>query len=159
MQLNSIFTELQTVVKISKNIEGSSASADRQAHASQGAGTDEAVVVTKWVRLVGKLPLIDINPDSWETFKMDPHKKASIIAWLQDSPSSPDIPIENEEIIRVHRMILQYQNDNGIPQIEDTEFVSARSLLSKANNVSGQLTTLKQSLSKVSKILKELKSQ
>ena len=51
-------------------------------------------------------------------------------------------------------MILQYQNNDGIPRIEDTEFVSARSLLSKANNVSGQLTTLKQSLSKVSKILK-----
>ena len=126
MQLNSIFTELQTVVKISKNIEGSSASADRQAHASQGAGTDEAVVVTKWVRIVGKLPLIDINPDSWETFKMDPHKKALIIAWLQDSPSSPDIPIKNKEIIWVHRMILQYQNNDGIPQIEDTEFVSAK---------------------------------
>ena len=85
---------------------------------------------------------------------MDPHKKALIIAWLQDSPSSPDIPIENEEIIRVHRMILQYQNDNGIPQIEDTEFVSARSLLNKAETVSGQLTNLKQSLQKVSKILK-----
>ena len=51
-------------------------------------------------------------------------------------------------------MILQYQNDDGIPQIKDTEFVSARSLLSKGNNVSGQLTTLNQSLSKVSKILK-----
>ena len=85
---------------------------------------------------------------------MDPQKKASIIAWLQDSPSCPDIPVKNEEIIRVHHMILHYQNDDGIPQIEDTEFVSARSLLSKANNVSGQLTTLKQSLSKVSKILK-----
>ena len=46
-------------------------------------------------------------------------------------------------------MILQYQNNDGIPQIKDTEFVSARSLLSKANNVSGQLTTLKQSLSKL----------
>ena len=34
------------------------------------------------------------------------------------------------------------------------EFVSVRSLLSKAKSVSGQLTTLKQSLSKVSKILK-----
>ena len=51
-------------------------------------------------------------------------------------------------------MILQYQNDNGIPQIEDTEFVSARSLLNKAETVSGQLTNLKQSLQKVSKILK-----
>ena len=51
-------------------------------------------------------------------------------------------------------MILQYQNNDGIPQIEDTEFVSARSLLSKANNVSGKLTSLKQLLSKVSKILK-----
>ena len=47
MQLNSIFTELLTVVKISNKMEGSSASADHQAHASKGAGTDEAVMVTK----------------------------------------------------------------------------------------------------------------
>ena len=51
-------------------------------------------------------------------------------------------------------MILQYQNENGIPQIKDTEFVSARSLLNNAEAVSGQLTNLKQSLQKVSKILK-----
>ena len=51
-------------------------------------------------------------------------------------------------------MILQYQNNNGIPQIEDTEFVLARSLLNKAEAVSAQLTTLKQSLQKVFKILK-----
>ena len=77
MQLNSIFTELPTVVNISNKMEGSSA--DQQAQASKGAGT-EAVVVTKWVWLVGKLPLIDINPDSWNTIKMNPAKKASIIA-------------------------------------------------------------------------------
>ena len=100
MQLNSIFTELPTVVNISNKMEG--LSADLQAHASKGAGTDEAVVVTKRVCLVGKLPLIDINPDSWNTFKMDPAKKASIIAWLQDSLFSPDIPVENKEIIFVY---------------------------------------------------------
>ena len=55
MQLNSIFTKLQTVVKFSNKMEGSSASVDYQVHASQGAGTDEAVMVTKRVRLVGKL--------------------------------------------------------------------------------------------------------
>ena len=95
-----------------------------------------------------------MNPDSWETFKMDPQKKASIIGRLNDSPSSSDIPIKNEKIIRVHSMILQYQNDDGIRQIEYTEFVSARNLLSEANNVSVKVTSLKQSLSKVSKILK-----
>ena len=54
---------------------------------------------------------------------MDPAKKASILAWLQDSPSDPDIPMENEEIIRVHRMILQYVDDEGVPSIKDTAFV------------------------------------
>ena len=102
MQLNSIFTELPTVVKISNKMVGSGTSADRQAYASKGAGTDEAVMVTKRVHLVGKLPLIDINLDSWTTFKMDLAKKASIMAGLQDSPSSPDIPVENKEIIHVH---------------------------------------------------------
>ena len=106
MQLNSIFTELKTVVKIYNKMEGSSASAYLQAHASQGAGTDEAVMVSKRVHLMGKFPLIDINPDSWETFKMDPQKKASIITWLNNSLSSPNIPVENEEIIRVHHMPL-----------------------------------------------------
>ena len=53
MKLNSLFTELPTVVTTSNKIEGSSAGT--QAQASKGAGI-EAVVVTKRVRLVGKLP-------------------------------------------------------------------------------------------------------
>ena len=85
---------------------------------------------------------------------MDPEKKASIIAWLNDSPSTLDISVEDQEIIKVHRMLLQYKNDEGIPQIKDTEFVYARSLLSKASNVSNKLTSLKQSLTKISRILK-----
>ena len=92
-----------TVVTTSNKMEGSSD--DPEAQASKGAGT-EAVVSTKQVQLVGKLPLIDINLDSWNTFKMDTAKKALILAWLQESPSSPDIPVENQEIIRVHQMIL-----------------------------------------------------
>ena len=51
-------------------------------------------------------------------------------------------------------MILQYKNNKGIPNIEDTAFVLARSLLNKATTVSSQLSNLKQSLQKVSKILK-----
>ena len=51
-------------------------------------------------------------------------------------------------------MILQYQNDDMILRIKDMEFVCTRNFLSKANNVSGKLTSLKQSLSKISKILK-----
>ena len=85
---------------------------------------------------------------------MDPAKKASILTLLQDSPASPDIPFKNEEIIRVHRMILQYVSDKGVPSIEDTAFVSARSLLNKATTLSSQLIDLKQSLQKVSKVLK-----
>ena len=87
-------------------------------------------------------------------FKMDPAKKASTLAWLQDSPSSPDIPIKSEEIICVHRIILQYVSDEGVPSIEDTAFVSARSLLNKATTLSSKLNNLKQSLQKVSKVLK-----
>ena len=51
-------------------------------------------------------------------------------------------------------MLLQYKNDEGIPQIKDTEIICARNLLSKANNVSDKLTSLKQSLTKISRILK-----
>ena len=51
-------------------------------------------------------------------------------------------------------MLLQYKNDEGIPRIKDTEFICARSLLSKAKNVSDKLTSLKQSLTKISRILK-----
>ena len=51
-------------------------------------------------------------------------------------------------------MLLQYKNDEGIPQIKDTEFVCPRSLLSKANNFSDTLTSLKQSLTNISRILK-----
>jgi len=84
----------------------------------------------------------------------DTDKKASIIAWLNDSPSTPDIPIEDQEIIKVHCRLLQYKNEEGNPRIEDTELVPARSLLSKANNISNKLTSLKQSLTKISRILK-----
>ena len=134
IQLNCNFTELQTAFKILNNMEGgpsaipdlwahsskgAGSSASCQAHSSQGAGTDEAIMVTKHVRLMGKFPLIDLNPDSWQNFKMDPEKKASIIAWLNDSPLTPDIPVENEKVSRVHRMLLQYKNNEGIPRIED----------------------------------------
>ena len=141
MQLNSIFTKLPTVVNISNKMEGSSAY--QQAHAFKGTGTDTDVVVTKPVWLVGKLSLININPDSWNTLNMDPAKKALIITWLQDSLSSSDISVKKEEIICVHQMILQYKNNKGILQIEYTEFVSARSLLNKATTVSSQLSNLK----------------
>ena len=87
-------------------------------------------------------------------FKMDPAKKASTLAWLQDSPSSPDIPIKSEEIICVHRIILQYVSDEEVPSIEDTAFVLARSLLNKATTLFSQLNDLKQSLQKVLKVLK-----
>ena len=85
---------------------------------------------------------------------MDPAKKASILPWLQDSPTNPDISLEIKDIIRVHRMILQYVSDEGVPSIEDTAFVSARSLLNKVTTLSSQLNDLKQSLQKVSKVLK-----
>ena len=54
---------------------------------------------------------------------MDLEKKAAVIAWLNSSPSTPYIPVEDQEIIKTHHMLLQYKNDEGIPQIEDTEFV------------------------------------
>ena len=84
---------------------------------------------------------------------MDPDKKAAIINWLNSSPSTPDIPVEDQEVIKVHRMLLTYHNDEGIPRMEDTEFVSARSLLSKATNVSHKLTSVKNSIVRLSTIL------
>ena len=88
-------------------------------------GAQDQVVVTKRVCLVGKFPLIELNPQSWQEYKMDPDKKAPVINWLSSSHSSLDISVEDQEIIKVHQMLLQYHNDEGIPQIEDTEFVSA----------------------------------
>ena len=139
-----------TVVTTSNKMEGSSD--DPEAQASKGAGT-EAVVNTKQVQLVGKLPLIDINPDRWNSFNMDPAKKASILTWLQDSPSSPDIPVKNEEIIHVQRIILQYVSNEGVPSIEDTAVASAKSLFNKATTMSSQLNDPKQFLQKNSKVL------
>ena len=54
-------------------------------------------------------------------------------------------------------MLLQYKNDKGIPGINDMEFVCVRTLPSKANNVSDKLTSLKQSLTKISRIIKGCK--
>ena len=57
---------------------------------------------------------------------MDLDKKAAVINWLNSSPSTPDIPVEDQEVIKVHWMLLTYHNDEGIPWIEDTEFVSTQ---------------------------------
>ena len=84
---------------------------------------------------------------------MDPAKKASILTWLQDSPSSPDIPVKNEEIIHVQRIILQYVSNEGVPSIEDTAVASAKSLFNKATTMSSQLNDPKQFLQKNSKVL------
>ena len=146
MKLSLLFVELPTIITTSLNqIEHSS-----EAQSSKGAN-NKTFSVTKQVRLVVKVQPIDINPDRWTTFEMDPVKKASIIAWLYDSPSSPDILMEKEEIIRLHRMILQYVDDEGVPSIEDTAFVSARTLLDNATTVAKQLEDLKKTFQKVSK--------
>ena len=55
---------------------------------------------------------------------MDPDKKAAVINWLNSSPSTPDIPVEDQEVIKVYWMLLTYHNDEGILRMEDTEFVS-----------------------------------
>ena len=103
---------------------------------------------------MGRFPLVELNPQSWQEYKMDLDKKAAVINWLNSLPSSPDIPVEDQEVIKVHRMLLQYHNDEGIPRIEDTEFVSTQSLLSKATNVTHKLTSVKNSIIKISRILK-----
>ena len=96
---------------------GSSTTPDRQAHASKGAGSSascqaqssqgaqDQVVMTKRVCLVGKFPLVELNPQSWQEYKMDPDKKAAVINWLNSSILSLDIPVEDQEIIKVHRML------------------------------------------------------
>merc|ERR1712240_40763 len=112
-----------------------------EAHLSQGA--KETVLVTKRVRLVGKVPLMKINPDKLKPVEMDPVKRASIITWLHDNPSNLDSPIEKEEIIQVSKMIIQYVDDTGVPSIEDTALVSAKTLLNKASIISKQIQDIK----------------
>ena len=79
------------------------AAASCQAQLSQG--VQDQVVVTKRVCLVGRFPHVDLNPQSWEEYRMDPDKKAAVINWLNSSPSNPDIPIEDQEVIKVQRML------------------------------------------------------
>ena len=51
-------------------------------------------------------------------------------------------------------MILQYVDDEGVPSIVDTAFVSAKTLLDKASIVSEQIHDIKKSFQRVSKVLK-----
>ena len=64
----------RTYTSLNNEMEHSS-----EAQSSKGPN-NETVQVTKWIRMVGKVPLIEINPDKWTTFQMDPVKRASIMA-------------------------------------------------------------------------------
>ena len=94
MNLNLLFVELPTIITTSLNQMECSSDAESSKRANKP--NNEIVLVTQQVRLLGKVPLIKTNPDRWTTFEIDPVKKASILAWLHDSPSNSDIPMDKK---------------------------------------------------------------
>ena len=70
MKLNQLFVELPTVFTTSLNNK-----MDHSSEAQPSQGAKETVLVTKQVRLVGKVLLIEIDPDqillkSWKLFAL-----------------------------------------------------------------------------------------
>ena len=154
MKLNQLFAVLPTVITVnsSRKMESSNS-----AHASKGAahssqGAEETVLITKRLRLVGKIPLIEINPVKFDPTDVDSVKRARVLAWLENNPSNPDSPIEKEEMIQVTKMIIKYADDSRIPSIEDTSLIAAKNLLKNASKVSKQIQDLSK-FRKISRIL------
>ena len=101
IKLNQLFAVLPTVTTVNSSKKMDSTNL---AHASKGAahtskGAEETVLITKRLRLVGRIPLIKINPIEFNPTDMDSVKRTRVLAWLENNRSNTDSPIEKAEMI------------------------------------------------------------
>ena len=107
------------------------------AHISKGA--EDNILITKRLRLVKRISLIETDPTDLDPTDLESVRCARVVMWLKSNPSNPASPIKISESMQMTKMVITYADDSKTPLIKDTAIVAVKNLLRNAKKVSGQI--------------------